>query len=153
MWAMGKAEAESGVRLSRTHPEGQMALTEIAERYFQSLEAALRGPLPELSGGPFLHRFTIGNLHFDKPLGAGRPVTAATMLAFELTIYMRMLTAGYAEDVLQSGASMPKYGDPCYQVVAAFCEAALDTELDAKQTGDNVRKLKNVGLMRWPGTG
>lgn len=151
-WALVKAETESGIRLTRKSPEGEMALTQVAERYFDCLEAALRGPLPELSGGPFLRRFTIGNLHFEKPISAGRPVTVASMLAFELTIYLRMHTAGHAEDVLQFGTPMPKYGDPSFPVVAAFCEAALDSALDAKQVGDNVRKMKNVGLVPWPGT-
>jgi hypothetical protein len=153
MWAMTKAELDSGVRLTRAEKDGPMELTVVAERYFRSLEAALRGTLPELSGGPFLHNCTIGNLIFDKPISAGRPLTVTTMLAFELTIYMRMHTAGNAEDSLQNGSPMPDYdGDPCFPVVAAFCTAALGTQLDAKQTGDNVRKLRNVGLISWPRT-
>lgn len=151
MWAMARAENDSGVRLTRKEPKGKAELTEIGEKYFQALENALRGPLPELSGGPFLHRFTIGNLHFDKPISSGRPVTVATMLAFELTIYLRMHTGGHAADSLQNGSTMPDYGDPCFPIVAAFCAATLNTQLDARQTGDNVRKLKNVGLFSWPG--
>lgn len=84
------------------------------------------------------------------------------MLAFELTMYLRMHTAGHAKDVLQMGMRMPGKGktpmqddgydgDPCFPVVAAFCEAALGTTiLDTKQFGDTVRKLQNVGLGTWP---
>ena len=150
MWAMGKAEAESGVRLTRADKKGEISLTKVAESYFDSLESALEGKLPEISGGPFLHKFTIGNLHFDRPIRAGRPITVATMLAFELALHMRRHTAGRAEDLIQTGEPMPTDGDPCFQVVAAFCTATLTTTLDARQIGDNVRQLKEVSLFRWP---
>jgi hypothetical protein len=150
MWATAWAEADSGVRLARIEPEGKMEVTEIAERYFKSLETALRGRLPELSGGPFFHRFTIGNLHFEQPISSGRPVTVATMLAFELAYHLRRHTVGHADHILQNGALMPNGGDPSFPVVAAFCNATLDTLLDYRQTGDNVRKLKNASLIRWP---
>jgi hypothetical protein len=150
MWAMAKAEAESGVRLTRMDPKGKVSINKIAEKYFQSLESALEGELPEISGGPFLHKFTIGNLHFDRPIRAGRPITVATMLAFELALHMRRHTAGRADHVMQTGEAMPADGDPCFDVVAAFCTAALSTMLDARQVGENVRQLKQVGLIRWP---
>jgi hypothetical protein len=67
------------------------------------------------------------------------------MLAFELAIYMRMHTAGNAEDSLQNGSPMPEYdSDPCFPVVSAVCKAALGTHLDAKQTGDNIRKPMKI---------
>ena len=150
MWACTLAESTSGVRITRKEKPGPMAHNLVVENYFSHLETALKGKLPELSGGPFLHRFTIGNLIFDKPILAGRPVTIETMLAFELAFYLRMHTAGRAKDGLQNGQRMPDDGDPCYSVVAAFCSAVLDTSFDAKSIGDKVRKLKHVGLTGWP---
>lgn len=150
-WAMTLAEASSGVRITRTEKPIPMATHLVAQKYFSHLESALKGRLPELSGGPWLNRYTIGNLIFDKAISTGRPVTAPTMLAFELSIYLRMHTAGEARSSLQNGTPMPTYiSEPCHAVAAAFCNAALNTSFDAKQTSDNLRKLKNVGLGCWP---
>ncbi len=154
-WAMDIAESHSGVRVTRANkpvPHEPMAHNLVAEKYFSSLAEALVGRLPELHGGPFLHRFTVGNLSFDKPIAAGRPVTTTTMLAFELAFYLRMHTAGYAGDSPQNGAPMPDYqSNPCYSIVAAFCSAVFAHELvGVKQIGHNVRKLEDVGLVDWP---
>ena len=81
----------------------------------------------------------------------GRPITIETMLAFELAFYLRMYTAGNAFDGIRSGQAMPKNGDPCFPIVAKFCSAVLGTSWDAKKIGDNVRGLKNVGLIAWQG--
>lgn len=149
-WATVHAELGSGVRMIRVdESSGSENHSVVAERYFFELEKALQRPLPELNGGPFLHRFTLGNLYFHKPLAAGRPVTTETMLAFELTIYLRLHTAGLAGNSLEPGNPMPTDGQPCYPVVAAFCNATLGLHLEAKQVGENVRKLKNVGLTHW----
>lgn len=157
MWACAKAESTSGVRITRKEPS-PMALNLVVKNYFSHLETALKGKLPELHGGSWLHRFTIGNLTSDKAISRGRPVTAETMLAFELAFYLRMHTADRAEDGLQNGQSMPVDGEPCFSVVTAFCIAVFDgkkfTKRDiqdkVKRTSDNVRKLKNVGLTDWP---
>lgn len=149
MWAMAIADQESGVRLTRREPEGQVEVLSLAERYFKSLETALEGKLPEFSGGPFLHKSTIGNLFFERHLHSGRPIEVSTMLAFELSLYLRKHTSGHANDI-QTAEAMPTDGNPSYPVVAAFCEAALDSTLDAKQVGDKVRQLKDTTLMRWP---
>ena len=34
--------------------------------------------------GPYFHRFTIGNLHFEAPKATGRPVALDTLLLFEV---------------------------------------------------------------------
>lgn len=149
MWACGKAELNSGIRIRHKEQTGPMALNLVVGDYLLHLEAALRDKLPELHGGPFLHRFVIGNLHFDNAISAGRPVTAETMLAFELAFYLRMHTAGHANDSIQNGQPMPDYGNPRYPVVAAFCSAVFGTSFDGKKLGDKVRKLKNVGLANW----
>lgn len=149
-WATVQAELSSGVRMIRAdESSGSEDHSVVAERYFSNLEKALQRPLPELNGGPFLDRFTFGNLYFHEPLAAGRPISTATMLAFELTIYLRMHTAGRAGNSLEPDNPMPTDGQPCYPVVAAFCNATLGLHLEAKQVGENVRKLKNVGLTNW----
>ena len=157
MWACSKAEITSGVRLTRKEKPSPMAHNFVVENYFLNLENALRGRLPELDGGPFLHRFTVGNLIYEKPIKAGKPVNTETMLAFELAIYLRMHTANRANDSAQCGGAMPKDGEPCFPVVASFCAAVFggnftdkDIQDAAKRIGDNVRDLKNVGLNDWP---
>ncbi len=151
MWACQIAESTSGVRITRIEKPGPMALNLVVENYFSHLETALRGKLPEIHGGPWLHRSTIGNLSYNKAISAGRPVTIETMLGFELAFYLRMHTAGRAEDTIQNGQDMPDDGNPYYPVVAAFCSAVcVTTSWDAKKIGDKVRDLKNVGLTEWP---
>lgn len=150
MWACGIAEITSGVRITRKEKPSPMAHNLVVENYFLNLEKALRGRLPELDGGPFLPRFTVGNLIYEKPIKAGKPIKAETMLAFELAFYLRMHTAGRANDSTQYGQPMPKDGDPCFQTVAAFCCAVFSTSFDAKRIGDNVRYLNSAGLGNWP---
>lgn len=153
MWACEIAESTSGVRITRKEKPEPMALNLVVEKYFSHLEEALKDKLPELDGGPWLKKFIIGNLIYDKAISRGRKVTAETMLAFELAFYLRMHTAGRAEDSYMTGQPMPDDGDPCYPVVGGFCNAVFDLqgEWDPKQIGDNVRDLKYVGLTRWQG--
>jgi hypothetical protein len=152
-WAHDIAESASGVRITRKDHSTPKAQHLVMQDYFSHLETALKGKLPELHCGPFLHRFTKGNLIFDKPISSGRPYTVETMLAFELAFYLRMHIAGRAEDGLQNGQLMPSDGEPCFWVVAAFCAAVFGTSWDAKQIGDNVQALtlKSVGLRDWQG--
>jgi hypothetical protein len=150
MWACTKAEIDSGIRITRNEKKEPMALNQVIEKYFSCLESALYGKLPEIHGGPWLHKFTIGNLIYKNYISSGRPVSAETMLAFELAIYLRMYTAGYAEDSLQNGYPMPDFGRPCFQVVAAFCSAVFNTSFDDKRIAVKVRDLKNVELIEWP---
>ncbi|MBA3756468.1 MAG: hypothetical protein H0X02_09675 [Nitrosomonas sp.] len=151
MWACVMAEQDSGVRVTRTDHTESMNHNLVFERYFSYLEMALKGKLPELHGGPWIGRFTIGNLILEKPVFKGRPITTETMLAYELAFYLRMHTAGNAFDGIQSGQAMPQNGEPCFPIVANFCSAAFGTSWDSKQIGDNVRALKGVGLMNWQG--
>lgn len=150
MWACAIAEEKSGARITRAIKDGPAPLNQVVEAYFIALADALKGKLPELHGGPFLKRHKVGNLVYADAISAGKPISVETMLGFELAFYLRMHTAGHAEDSPQNGQSMPTYGDPCYQVVAAFCSAAIGTAFDAKQIGDKVRKLRHVGLTDWP---
>ena len=78
------------------------------------------------------------------------------MLAFELAIYLRMHTAGRLTNS-PVPTIMPRYGNPCFQVIAAFCRAVWDIkcdgnpiDFDAKLIGDNVNALKGVILTEWP---
>ncbi len=152
-WAHEIADNASGVRITRYDHSEPKAHHLVMHDYFAELEKALKGKLPEIDGGPFLYKFTKGNLIFDKPISRGRKVTAETMLAYELSFYLRMHTAGRAEDSIQNGQRMPddEKGDPCFPIVAAFCNAVFENGWDAKQIGDNVRDLKKVGLTDWQG--
>lgn len=150
MWACTKAEIDSGIRITRQEKKKSMALNQVIEKYYLSLESALCGKLPEIHGGPWLHKFTIGNLIYKNYISSGRPVSAETMLAFELAIYLRMYTAGHAEDSLQNGFPMPDFGRPCFQVVAVFCSAVFNTPFDDERVAVKVRDLKNLGLIAWP---
>lgn len=60
-WAMEFAEADSGIRITRKDYNEKMSVCVVAHKYFSQLEKALNGKLPELDGGPWLHRFAAGN--------------------------------------------------------------------------------------------
>lgn len=139
------------VRLTRPHDGATTAIQEMGAAWFSELEQRILGTIPELHGGPFWHRFTVGNLHFERPLRSGRPIEVTSMLAFELSFYLRMFTAGRARDIKQSAQRHPRYGKPCCHIVADLCNATLGANLDAKMIGDRLRKLPpDVGLIEWP---
>lgn len=150
-WAHDIADDKSGVRITRKDHSTPKEHHLVMQDYFLQLEIALGGKLPELNGGPFKHRFTVGNLISDKAISRGRKITAETMLAFEIAFYIRMYTAGRATDGWQYGQGMSDDGNPCFPVVASFCNAVFGSGWDGKQIGDNVRDLKNMGLKSWQG--
>lgn len=141
VWAAGEAQIQSG------HDQKW-----IDERYFSALANALEGKLPEVHGGPWLHRFTVGNLRFEKAIGRGVAIGVETMLGFEIVFYLRMLTAGQAKDSTQRGQRMPAGGRPHHDVAAAFVRAALrDSRVETRTLADRLRKLPaDIGLMAWP---
>lgn len=153
MWADNIASNASGVRITRIENNEPKPHNLVMQDYFSNLEQAFKGRLPEVDGGPFLGEFTIGNLIFDKPIGAGPPIAVETMLAYELAFYMRMHTAGRAEDSIQNAQRMPddEKGDPCFGVVAAFCSAVFPN--GGKQTGDENRTGEAVRNLIRRGTG
>lgn len=158
LWAMDFAERSSGVRVTRKDHTEKMALSVVAHKYFSHLEKALRGKLPELDGRGTLRWFTVGNLIFDKPLGgAGSPIETVSMLAFELTFYLRMYTAGRATDSLQTGqkltdATGTTEGKPCAGVVTAFCNATLSTNLSEAHIKNRLKQIPKVaGITNWEG--
>ena len=123
----------------------------VAGPWLSELATRLEGKLPELHGGPFIHRFTIGNMHRDKAIREGARTTVASMLAFELTFYLRMHMAGRAGDAWQAAAKMPTDGKPCANIVAAFVNAVLGGTRDRREVADLVSKIpRDVGLMPWP---
>ena len=153
-WGMEIAEATSGVRVTRKEHPVPMAHNLVAEKYFSHLETALRGRLPEIHGGAFQNHFTIGNLiSLDSQIKSGRPILTETMLAFEITMYIRMHTAGRALDSIQNGQSMPEDGKPNYQLAALFCQSVFkksNLNFASKTIGENVRELKKIGITEWP---
>lgn len=153
MWAISMARDNAlQVDFARPHDGRTVEIRDMGAAWFGALANAFKGTMPELHGGPFFYRFTVGNLHFDKPVQAGRPIHVSSMLAFELTLYLRMLTAGRARDVAYAGQRINKdMGNPCSHVVAAFCNAALGTQLDGRQVADRLRRLgRGVKRMPWP---
>jgi len=149
-WAAQFAESNSAVRITRVDHSEPQKWHLVAARYFKALKSALDGRLPEIHGGPFTGHFTIGNMIFNEPIKAGRPVEVSTMLAFELTFYMRMLTAGRAGDSTQNGQHMPSDGRPCLPVVAALVSESLQITIDAKMIEDALRRHTRTGLGEWP---
>jgi len=139
------------VRLSRPHDGLTTPFQDMGAAWFFELERRILGKIPELDGGPFWHRFTVGNLYFKRPLRSGRPIEVESMLAFELSVYLRMFTAGRADNLTQSVQVQPRYGKPCCHIVADLCNATLGANLDAKMVSDRLRKLPpDVGLIKWP---
>ena len=151
MWALPGGLNDLGVTLTRPRDGQTTPICVMGAAWFSELERSLSGKLPELHGGPFFHRFTLGNMHFERPLKAGRRIEVISMLAFELAFYLRMFTAGRASDSWQTAQTMPEDGRPCANVIAAFCNAALDSSLDTRQVTDRLKKLPvDIGLMNWP---
>lgn len=150
-WALPGGTNPLSVRLSRPHDGASTPIHQMGAAWFTELEQRILGKIPELHGGPFWHRFTVGNLHFERPLRSGRPIEVASMLAFELSVYLRMFTAGRAGDLTYTGQRQPSDGKPCCHVIAEFCNATLSTNFDASMIGDRLRKLpRDVGLIEWP---
>ena len=141
------ANPAAKIHLNREPRNGHLGMHD----YYSSLEKALKGKLPEIHGGPFTYKYSKGNLSFNKHISRGKKITAETMLAFELAFYLRMHTAGRAADSIQNGQGMPDDGNPCFEVVAAFCNAIFRNGWDAKRIGDKVRDLNSVGLTDWQG--
>jgi len=156
-WALPGGDNALQVRIARQSRAGEpvtgdpVDVLKMGAAWFNELEQRLKVKMPELDGGPFLKHFTIGNLIFQKPIKAGRPIDVSTMLAFELVFYLHMFTAGRAADAWQVGQDMPKDGKPRYKLAAMFCNATLGSQLDELQVNDRLRKLPpGVGLMPWP---
>lgn len=152
LWAISSArQNDLQVDLARPHDGRTVEIREMGAAWFGALAGAFKGTMPQLHGGPWLRLYSVGNLHFDKPLKAGRPIDVCTMLAFELTINLRLLTAGKGRDIRCSGQRMPDYGRPCGNVAALFCNATLHTTMDARQVADRLRRLgRGVKWMPWP---
>lgn len=150
-WALPGGKNDLRVTLDRPNDGRSVDVLEMGRNWFNELETNLKSKFSELHGGPFLKRYTAGNLHFEKAIAVGRKIDVSTMLAFELTFALRLFTAGRACDVTQSAQPMPTSGKPCAALVALFCNAALGTKLDGRQVADRLRKLPaDVGLMGWP---
>ena len=150
MWALPGGLNDFGVSLKRPHDGRTTPICEMGAAWFSELENTLSGKLPELNGGPFFYRFTVGNMHFEKPVKAGRPIGVVSMLAFELAFYLRMFTAGRASDSWADGQRMPIDGKPCTAVIAAFCKASLGSSLSARQVAYRLNKLPtDAGLIGW----
>jgi hypothetical protein len=151
-WANYIAEGDSGVRISRMNYDENKAQHLVMYDYFSSLERALEKKLPEINIGPFHYKFTIGNLIFDEEISTGRPLTAETMLGFEIAFYLRMYTANREDDCIQNGQKMPEDGEPNLPIVASFCNSVFGNGFDPKPIGDKVRALKHAGLsLKWQG--
>jgi hypothetical protein len=112
-----------------------------------------------LNGGPFLHNKSVGNLLYPNPIRHGRRIEVRTMLAWEICLHMRELTASvHRRDVGRAfprSAGLRPLGDPCYSIVAAFCNGTFpDGTGDALEDGasikSRVRRIPwNMGLLPW----
>lgn len=120
--------------------------------FFRNLAEELRKKLPEIDGGPWLHLYTIGNLHYSKRI-EGHVPDLTTMLAFELTFYLRRWSLGQADHVWASGTRMPKGGKPHNDVAASFINAVLilRPQLTGEHLGNRLKRLpRDIGLIAWP---
>ena len=151
-WAL--EAAMNRTRIGSLNTEYQRRLHTMWAEFFGVLADELRKPLPEVHGGPYLGRFTAGNLLYPRAIEDGRPVTTETMLAFGLAFHVRRWRLGRIHlDSWQPGQTMPRVAMPRegWQTVAAWVRAVLSCELDANQLRDRIRELPSgVGLMPWP---
>jgi hypothetical protein len=151
LWSLDGGSNALQVRLARPHDGQLVDVMKMGAAWFNELEQRLQTEMPELHGGPWYHHFTVGNLHFDAAIKAGRKIDVSTMLAFELVVYLRMFTAGRAGDIRSSKQRMPTYGKPCNELAALFCNATLGSHVTGKQIADRLRKLPpGVGYTSWP---
>lgn len=137
---------QSGVRLS---VNSEMEVTDALHVWFEELVDRLDKELPERDVGPFVGNNTFGNFLFsESKRGSGRNTSVDTMLAFALTIYMRLYTSGNARRILQNGELMPDCGRPSSHVVAAFVNATLGRTYDSKQIADLIKEIPaGTGLL------
>jgi hypothetical protein len=154
-WALTHASLNSGMYLADRNNES-LDINLSHEKYFTELEEALRNKKLVFTTpfSPYIPELSKGNITYlnKKPITKGKTVDAESMLAFEITFYLRWLTANQIRFLINS--TMPEYGNPHYNVVAAFCHAVfIDTSWDAKQIGDKVRDLVNnkAALTEWQG--
>jgi hypothetical protein len=150
VWALSGASAAAGVGNIGPEPREVAAMW---SGFFAALSDALRGPLPELHGGPWFHLYTVANLHFPEAKGIGRPVAEETPLVFELAFHLRRWAGGTCRDVIQSAQPMPrgKMSAERWQVAVEFLRATLKVRLTAEQVRSRLRGLPaGVGLMAWP---
>lgn len=118
----------------------------------RQLELNLEGPLPQIREGGHWRHHCIGNLRYAKPIVAGQRADVATMLAFELAVCLRNLTAGAVGDEVCE--PMPKHGKPCVPLVADFVNAVLGTHLTGKHVKYRLAGLpEDVWLAGWPAVG
>ena len=142
----------TGVRLQLIGDVQTMPVTEMLARWFKELERNLSAPMIELDTSFFVQDHTQGNLRFPKSRrGAGKKTDVATMLAFALTIYLRMYNSGKPSDGIAQGEAMPRFGKPCTSIVRSFVNATLSKNFDDKAIADLLRKMpKGTVLMDWP---
>ncbi len=148
------SEAERVAATKRLHLDEKRNFDNMWPEFFAALANELKERLPEIDGGPWLHLYTIGNLHYNKRLGGHVPALD-TMLAFELTFHLRKWSLRQADHVLSAGEQMPKGGRPHNEVAASFINAALLTkrEVTGDQIGNRLKRLpQGVGLRNWPGS-
>lgn len=121
--------------------------------FLNQYEHNLRGRLPELHGGPWLHRFTFACLHYKEAkegLQARMPDVAGALL-FNLASLLRVWTGGTT--TYQVPGSMPSDGRPCYEVAAALASATLGVQgINARTAQTRVESLQRsgAGLAGWP---
>lgn len=98
------------------------ALARVVEKLADELE------VPDgVKSGFWIHRSTIANLDYNRPIEFGRQLDRPeeTGLLFELVLLFRIFTATGHPPVLQRGQPMPQSGRPCYRLVCEFLQAAL----------------------------
>ncbi|HUR40599.1 MAG TPA: hypothetical protein VM240_05465 [Verrucomicrobiae bacterium] len=132
-------------------PKKQFPLPNLADLLLAFADA-LDGKVPELDGGPFLHRFTFACLHFERPLERRRMPDVPTALLFNLVFFLRKWTAS-GSAFWSVGEPMPNDGRPCYDAAAALVSATLRCDMDAHKAARLLTSLQRaggrVGLMDW----
>lgn len=119
-----------------------------------AFDKRLRAQLPELDGGPWLHRFTFACLHYETPREGrhARAPDVAGALLFNAVFAMRCYTSGESVS-WQAGQAMPTTGRPCYRAAALLASATLKASgIDERTARTRVESLQRSGatLMRWP---
>lgn len=116
------------------------------------IESLVEGEMPELDGGPFLHRRTYACLYYNVDRALKSAPSLETALLFNLVFFLRKWTA-HGTTFYSAGEKMPKDGRACYAVAASFVNATFEKEISdraARTMIESIIKLGNPGLMHWP---
>lgn len=123
--------------------------------FLNCLSKGLQNPIMGMKNFPHLHRRWYGALLYPEDQLLDQHTQrhediALSSLAFRLTALFRFCSSGF-EEPMAMNRPMPKFGKPCYRLVADFVNATFDTTKGEEEIKKNVLRLqkKCVHIYYW----